>query len=238
MTTLYEIFQTQGRTGVETAAVEMFGAEAIEKVLVFAIVGQKNEWAKEVVQNLSEEQKSNLSQRAMEMACYATNIEMIENVLSWGYCRAENLETYVLFLLHSDGGSPQALNTLFQALATPQSDLDKALVFACRLEFHAHQQEMIEGICKHTNPLGNEKLALFYAAQSDNPALLAGMMPKLRTIPNAQNDFLALPLKSTVRAHFIKLWNDADQTPPVWEKNRIEEELQSIHVPTSKKRVL
>lgn len=241
MTTLYEIFQTQGRPGVEAAASKMFGADATGKLLTFALVGKHNAWADDIIATLSEEQKSSLSQHALEMACYATNDPMIEKILSWGYTKSEDLEHYVLFLLNNDGGSIAGLKTLFASLATPTSDLGKALVFACRFEFYPHHQEMIEGICKYANPLDNEKLPLWWAIQSKNPALLPGMMPRLLTTPNAQqakNEILSLHLNDDVRAYFLKTWSDAEQSAPIWDKNRLQEELKDLTPTPTKKRAL
>jgi len=241
MTTLYEIFQTQGRSGVETAAPKMFGEDATNKLLTFAIVGKHNEWALEISNQLTEDQKSVLAHHALEMACYATNEEMMEHVLSWGHTQSDQLEHYVLFLLHSDGGSVHGLKLLLNSLTTPESDLSKALVFSCKLSAHPHHQEMIEGICKYANPLSNEKLPLWWAIQSENPALLPGMMPRLLTLPNAQqakDELLALPLKDHVRANFLKIWSEAEQLAPIWEKNRLQEELQEISNRSNKKRAI
>ena len=240
MTTLYEIFQSEGRKGVENAAPKMFGEDATNKLLTFAIIGKHNDWAMDISSQLSAEQKSNLAHTAMEMACYATNEQMIEHVLSWGCTQSEQLEHYVLFLLHSDGGSVKGLKLLLNTLATPQSDLSKALVFSCKFEPHPHHQEMIEGICKYANPLDNEKLPLWWAIQSENPALLPGMMPRLLTLPNAQqakHELLALGLKDHVRANFLKIWNEAEQSAPIWEKNRLHEELQNTSGKTTKKKL-
>lgn len=240
MPTLYEIFQSEGRKGVETAAPKMFGEDATNKLLTFAIVGKHNDWARDIISQLSAEQKSHLAHTAMEMACYATNEEMIEHVLSWGCTQSDQLEHYVLFLLHSDGGSVKGLKLLLNNLATPQSDLSKALVFSCKFEAHPHHQEMIEGICKYANPLDNEKLPLWWALQSENPALLPGMMPRLLTLPNAQqakNEILALPLNDHVRANFLKIWSEAEQSAPIWEKNRLQEELQNASGKTTKKKL-
>lgn len=241
MTTLYEIFQTEGRTGVEAAAPKMFGDDAPNKLLTFAIIGKHNSWALEISNQLTQSQKDALARTAMEMACYATNEEMMEHVLSWGCTKSEDLEHYVLFLLQSDGGSVNGLKLLLNNLATPQSDLSKALVFSCRFEVHPHHQEMIEGICKYANPLDNEKLPLWWAIQSDNPALLPGMMPRLLTLPNAQqakNEILAMPLENNARAKFLKTWAEAEQSSPIWEKNRLQEELQDIVPNLNKKRTI
>ena len=241
MTTLYEIFQTQGREGVEAAAVSMFKDDATSKLLSFALVGKHNAWADDIIANLSDEQKTALAPKAMEMACYATNEEMMGKILSWGQCKSEDLEHYVLFLLHSDGGSVTGLRTLLNTLATSDSDLSKALVFSCRMEPHPHQQEMIEGICKYANPLDNEKLPLWWAMQSKNSALLNGMMPRLLATPNAQqakNEILSLPLKDEVRNYFLTTWAAAEQSAPIWDKNRLEEELKNLPATPDKKRVL
>lgn len=241
MSTLYEIFQTHGRTGVEDAAPKMFGNDAINKLLTFAIIGKHNDWAMDISSQLSVEQKNDLAHTAMEMACYATNEEMMEHVLSWGCTQSEQLEHYVLFLLHSDGGSVKGLKLLLNNLATPNSDLSKALVFSCKFEPHPHHQEMIEGICKYANPLDNEKLPLWWAIQSENPALLPGMMPRLLTLPNAQqakNEILALGLKDHVRANFVKIWSEAEQSTPLWEKNRLLEEIVIAPTASTKRKVL
>lgn len=241
MTTLYEIFQTHGRKGVETAAPKMFGEDALNKVLTFAIVGKHNDWALEISNQLSAVQKKEMAHHAMEMACYATNEDMIEQILSWDCAQSDQLEHYVLFLLHTDGGSVNGLKLLLNHLATDQSDLSKALVFSCKFEPHPHHQEMIEGICKYANPLDNEKLPLWWALQSENPALLPGMMPRLLTLPNAQHakkEILSLSLKDDVRAKFLRIWDEAEQSIPIWEKNRLQEQLQDISPIFNKKRAI
>lgn len=229
--TLYEIFQHGGRSAVEAAATQQFGVDATKMLLDFAILGNHNHWAADILTTLTPSQRVELHPSALKMACLVTNEDMIKEVLSWGVARSEDLPDYTLFLLRGDGGSVASLSLLLNTLATSETNLDTALAYECRLAPHPHQREMTEGLCKHASPLSNERLPLLYALQENNMDLFAGMMPKLLSIPNAHRDVMQfatqLGMSPLRKAQLEKMWAQGEAVSPVWEKNRIRENLQA-----------